>query len=147
MNTKTIIAMALTAILTSGAIALAGPIGPSAQSSTNPIRAFSATGFTGAKQKQDVYTVPKGKVFIITDVVLGSTSAPGGHNAQVIATVWVGGTPIISPFHRTNGYNSNIVGKEIPFQSGYPVQAGSTIKLSSNQTYTVLTITGYLARP
>ena len=142
MNTKTIIAMALTAILTSGAIALAGPIGPSVQSQTNPIRAFTAKDF--GKTLKPVFKVPAGKVFIVTDLVLGR----GYHSQhQVDGCLYVDGDMKLCA---SQGRDDADVMQHVRLQSGFPIAAGSTISLWVASVYgksNLVTVSGYLARP
>ena len=165
MKWQSVALSAIVAVLASGAIALAGPIGPSVQSQTNPIRSFThaPTGKFGGKYvngvtnfgQQPVFTVPAGSVFVITDVLVGerdsSTTLEG-----IAGCVYVSGVSVLCLHDkRSHNHQAAVGSKHVQLKTGLPVKAGSKVELgcrtkttvSSSSSTCVITITGYLARP
>ena len=154
MKWQSVALPAIVAVVASGAIALAGPICPSAQSSTNPIRSFHVQGTTKGKQ---VFTVPAGQVFIVTDLVL-SRSKPTSHlhhfyNTYEVGCLLVNGVETLCTDRANFSNGTRLTTAHLRLQTGTAVASGSKISLSVHGSHGAgynllhMTITGYLARP
>ena len=154
MKWQSVALLTIVTVLASGAIALAGPIGPSAQSSTNPIRAFTVQGETQGKL---VYTVPAGQVFVITDLVL-SRSKPGSNYQQwgtsyEVGCLLVNNVKTLCTDRANYGQGTERRPAHLRLATGTPVAAGSKVSLlvdghdGGQFDSLVFSITGYLARP
>ncbi len=162
MKWQSVALSAIVAVLASGAIALAGPIGPSVQSQTNPIRSFSVDSGNSTSGNKEVYSVPKGSVFIITDILIGTPmNNVAGKNASqptLRGTVLVDGQPRLHVHNvgemeptTSNFWVKGLRDVHRQLKTGLLIKAGSKIALqcasNGSSKNIVITITGYLARP
>lgn len=122
----------------------ADPIGMSVSGGTNPI--VTVSGTMSSTSLTTLYTVPTGKVFVITDIfVNGATYGYYDifrlYNGTASKYLWSGSWSYYSV-----GYP--IVPAETHFQTGIALPAGTLLQGQTYNGYTnYYTITGYLARP
>lgn len=127
-----------------GATAHADPIGMSVSGGTNPI--VSVTGTLSSTTALTIYTVPTGKIFVITDI-FANTGTYGQYdifklyNGTTGKYLWSGSWNYYSVSYPT-------VPAEAHFQTGIALPAGTLLQAHTYNGYnTFYTVTGYLARP
>jgi hypothetical protein len=127
----------------------ADPIGMSVSGGSNPI--VSITGMLSTNALTTLYTVPPGKLFVITDIHVTGYSATSDlfrlYDATGAKYVWAGFW-----YHATTQTNPGLSEAQQQFTTGLTLSAGTTLQAQTSncgagcQT-NFYTITGYLARP
>ncbi len=136
MKWQSVALSAIVAVLASAAIALAGPIGPSVDSGSSPLRSFALE----KDSTKTVYTVPKGAVLVLTDLVV---SKRGSENSKTTH-----GCVRIDGVRRMCGdvFQVYSPSQHIQLTSGLRLVAGQKLDLQLIGQG-IITVSGYLARP